>query len=130
MYTVEVISLIRLNWEQGGRGWLNSFFLIVFLKTCWVSETILHLIFISSTYFARRESERQNKRNLCIFFAPDHGVPCPYWYEVHILTRSYEKTSSNFGDYSTKGVSTIPHGFPQFWQHLPSNFEKKNFFPE
>ena len=35
---------------------------------------------------------------MCKFFVSHHGVPYP-WYEVHILPRSYEKTSSSFGDY-------------------------------
>ena len=46
----------------------------------------------------------------------------PYsWYKVHILTRSYERKSSDSGDYIA-----IPHGFYQFWQYL-SNFQKKVF---
>ena len=46
----------------------------------------------------------------------------PYsWYKVHILTRSYEKKSSDSGHYIL-----IPHGFCQFWQYL-SNFQKKLF---
>ena len=50
-------------------------------------------------------------------------IQVPYsWYEAHILTRSYEKKSSDSGDYVT-----IPHGFSQFWQYLSCNFEKKLF---
>ena len=50
-------------------------------------------------------------------------IQVPYsWYKVHILTRSYEKKSSDSGDYVT-----IPHGFSQFWQYLSCNFEKKLF---
>ena len=50
-------------------------------------------------------------------------IQVPYsWYKVHILTRSYEKKSSDSGDYVT-----IPHGFCQFWQYLSYNFEKKLF---
>ena len=43
----------------------------------------------------------KNKRNLCILFVLYHGVPDP-WYEVHILSRSYEKTNFNLGDYVTE----------------------------
>ena len=44
----------------------------------------------------------------------------PYsWYKVHILTRTYEKKSSDSGDY----VAIL---LCQFWQYL-SNFEKKLF---
>ena len=46
-------------------------------------------------------SKRKKKKKLCIFSVPYHGVPYP-WYEVHILTRSYQKTSSNFSDYVSK----------------------------
>ena len=50
-------------------------------------------------------------------------IQVPYsWYKFHILTRSYEKKSSDSGDYVT-----IPHGFSQFWQYLSRNFEKKLF---
>ena len=63
----------------------------------------------------------KNKKNLCIFFVPYHEVPYS-WYRVHILTRSYEKKSSDSGDYVT-----IPQGFRQFWQYLSCNFEKKLF---
>ena len=43
--------------------------------------------------------KRKSKRHLCIF--SHHGFPYP-WYKVHILTRKYEKKSSNFGDYVRK----------------------------
>ena len=37
-------------------------------------------------------------------------IQVPYsWYEAHILTRSYEKKSSDSGDYVT-----TPQGFCQF----------------
>ena len=45
--------------------------------------------------------------------------------QVHILARSYEKKSSDSGDYVT-----IPHEFRQFWQHSSFNFEKIFFFRE
>ena len=64
----------------------------------------------------------KNKRNLCIFLFLIM-IQFPYsWHKVHILTRSYEKKSSNSGDYVT-----IPHGFCQFWQYLSCNFESKLF---
>ena len=48
-------------------------------------------------------------------------IQVPYsWYKVHVLTRTYEKKSSDSGDYVT-----IPHGFCQLWQCLSCNFEKK-----
>ena len=63
---------------------------------------------------------------MCVYFSAYHEVPyC--WYEVHILTRSYEKTSSILVTTSQNGKLTIPHGFRQFWQYLPCNFER-NFF--
>ena len=50
-------------------------------------------------------------------------IQIPYsWFKVRILTRSYEKKSSDSREYVT-----IPHGFFQFWQYLLSNFEKKLF---
>ena len=58
---------------------------------------------------------------MCTFFVPYHEVLYSL-YKVHILTRSYEKKSSDSGDYIT-----IPHGFRQFWQYLLCNFEKKLF---
>ena len=51
-----------------------------------------------------------------------HGVPYP-WYEVHILIRSYEKTSFKFGIYVTKWdvgnssrISSILIIFAWFWK--------------
>ena len=84
--------------------WLNKFFLIAFIKALWVSENFLHLILISSSYFAWSSLEfpfvknlekkwgessikTKKKRNRCIIFVPYHGVPYP-WYDVLILTRS------------------------------------------
>ena len=40
----------------------------------------------------------------------------------HILTGSYEKKSSDVGDYVT-----IPHRFREFWQYLSCNFGKELF---
>ena len=40
----------------------------------------------------------------------------------HILTGSYEKKSSDAGDYVT-----IPHRFREFWQYLLCNFGKELF---
>ena len=58
-----------------------------------------------------------------VFFLFLFMIQIPYsWYKVHILTRSYEKKSSDSRDYVT-----IPHGFFQFWQYLLCNFEKKLF---
>ena len=39
--------------------------------------------------------------------------------QVHLLARSYEKKSSDSGDYVA-----IPHGFGEFWQYSSFNFEK------
>ena len=59
-------------------------------------------------------------------------IKLPYpWYVVHTLTTSYEKTSSNFGDYVTRwGVDNSSRIFSilttfvmQFWQHLSCNFD-------
>ena len=50
----ETIGLeVKASFARGPcRVLSNNFFLIAFLKTPWVSEYILHLILISSTYFA------------------------------------------------------------------------------
>ena len=63
-YAVEVVIFNQTEFGAGGRGWLNNFFLIVFLKNFWVSETFLHLIFISSTYFSWSSQEFPFVKNL------------------------------------------------------------------
>ena len=62
-------------------------------------------------------------KEICVYFLFLIMKEVPYsWYKVHILTKSYEKKSSDSGDYVT-----ILHGFCQFWQYLSCNFEKKLF---
>ena len=65
-------------------------------------------------------------KEICVYFLFLIMIQVRYsWYEVHILTRNYEKKSSNSGDYVT-----IPHEFCQLWQYLSCYFEKKLFFSE
>ena len=51
----------------------------------------------------------KNKGNLCILFVPYHDTSSLFLYKFHILTRSYEKKSSDSGD-----CVTIPHEYCQF----------------
>ena len=125
-----------------GGGWLNNFFVIGFLKILLVSETFLHLnplllilhdLFMNFPLLKTYEKilgesllKCKNKRNLYIVCSlSQSSYP---WYKFHILQRSFEKKSSNFGDYFIKWKLTIPHRFRQFWQYLSCNFEKKSSF--
>ena len=72
--------------------------------------------------------KRKTKRNLCIFSVPYHGVPYPLC-EVHIFTRSYDKASSNFGDYVTKwNVDNSSQDFFNFHNIALSLILEKTFF--
>ena len=109
MYNVELVisNQNELGAERGVVGCregkvIEKLFLIVFFETSWVFENFKNFLLLKFYGKMLGESlKRKNKINLYMFFAPSRGVPY-HWYKVYILTRSYEKTSSNFGDYVTK----------------------------
>ena len=60
-------------------------------------QGIPYINFFPSSNFSRSEVDVE----VNIVFVSDHVVPYS-WYELHIITGSQEKKSSNFCDYVTK----------------------------